>query len=161
MFRMFMLLTLAVGAIACRHALLTNHAQSSPVPSETMSTASITRVSLIAREEKNPPPGEKPGRDRPLGFADVFVRLENPTNTEINLEIQRIEIKDASFDYTYMTSEAPKEILLHPLEISENSFHLTNKEGYSRPAKVKAIVTYQINEQVKVIESEPATIDRH
>lgn len=121
---------------------------------------SISEVTLQAREEKKLPLGATPNPNRNIGFASVFIRLENPHEADVNLTIKNIEIRNTSDKKVQMAQSSPQEILLKPLENSEEVFRLTNKTGYSKNNKVKAVITYQIGEQEEIIESKPTEIER-
>jgi hypothetical protein len=124
-------------------------------------TPSIKSVKLQAREDQHGfRTGQPSKRDRDIGFADVFLWLENPQEVNTRLVIQRIEIRDALTGKVHLASTRPQEILLGPLENSVNDFHLTNKSGYSGGGKVKAVVIYQIGDRVTLIESSPVEVDR-
>ncbi len=120
----------------------------------------ITQITLQAREESRPPVGVHSSTDRDIGFADVFVTLENPTTTDTRITIQRIEIQDSHNHQVYLTMPAAQEIHLRPAEVSIHDLHLTNKTGYPGQHPVKAIVTYQVQGSDRVIESSPVEINR-
>jgi hypothetical protein len=121
----------------------------------------IKSVKLVARErKKNFFSGQSPQPNRDIGFASVFLRIENPNEENANLVIQSIEVRNASDGKVQMTSQAPEEIHLKPLENYENVFSLTNKTGYSGHNRVKAVITYEIQGRVQVIESSPVEVDR-
>jgi hypothetical protein len=121
----------------------------------------VKSVRLMAREETSPPPGLPDTPDRPIGFAAVFLQLENPQQTDVTVEIQRIEICNAQTGKVQLAQTTPQTIRLRPLENSTNDFHLTNRSGYLDAGPVKAIVTYQIAGQTQVIESSAIAIERH
>jgi hypothetical protein len=121
----------------------------------------VKNVTLLAREEKSPPPGKAPTSNRAIGLASVFLRLENTQEKDINLIIKSIQIQNVGDGRVQMASQSPQEVRLRPLENSENVFHLTNKTGYSGQGQVKAIITYQLGDQVAVIESSPVEVERH
>lgn len=119
----------------------------------------IKKVTLLAREEKNPPIGQPPTPDRDIGFASVFVRLENNKQTVSKITITGISIVNANNqieDFEFFQ----KEITLRPLENSEHVFELRNKIGYFASDRVKAVVTYQIDNQVSFIDSEVVKVSR-
>jgi hypothetical protein len=120
----------------------------------------IKTVTLQAREEKRLPTGQAPTANRDIGFASVFLRLENPKEKDINLIIKSIQIQNVSDGSLQMASQSPQEIRLRPLENSENAFHLTNKTGYSGQGQVKAVITYQLGNQEAVIESSAVEVNR-
>lgn len=129
--------------------------------SMTSKNVQIKSVTLLAREEKRLPTGQASASNRDIGFASVFLKIENHQSENANLMIQSIEIRNASDSRTQKFSHFPEEIRLHPLENSENAFHLTNKTGYAGQDKVKAVITYEIGKQVYIIESEPVDVERH
>jgi hypothetical protein len=118
-------------------------------------------TSLIAREEKTPPIGMPTQKNRDIGFASVFLSLENHVEKNKIVMIQKIEIRNLVNGKSQSFNFKPKRIELKPLENSQVAFHLTNKTGYSGQDKVKALITYQIGEEVKKIESQPVEIDKH
>jgi hypothetical protein len=134
-------------------------------PVSTMSMTSqdlqIKSVTLSAREEKRQPIGQALTPNRDIGFASVFLRLENPKQKDVNLIIKSIQIQNISDGSLQMISQSPQEIRLRPLENSENAFHLKNKTGYSGLGQVKAVITYQVGDQVAIIESNPVEVNRH
>jgi len=122
----------------------------------------VAKISqLLATEEIRPPLGVKPDPTRDIGFASVFLSLENHQETNQTITIQNIEIRNVSDNQLQDFSFESKEIELKPLENSVIDIHLTNKTGYLGQDQVKAIVTYQIGDQVYTIESEFVEVDRH
>ncbi|WP_407897705.1 hypothetical protein [Scytonema sp. NUACC26] len=121
----------------------------------------ITRVTLLAREEKTLPIGQPPTPNRDIGFASVFLRLENPLEANYQVTIQNIKIINVSNGRSQHFSYSPQKITMRPLENSEQAFHLTNKTGYVGTDKVKAVVTYQIGERVNAMTSAPVEVERN
>ena len=121
----------------------------------------IKNITLVPREERIPPKGVSPHPNRDIGFADVFVHLENSQETIIKIKIQKIEIRNASDSKLQDFSFVPQTVELKPLENSELVFHLSNKTGYVGQDKVKAVLAYQVKNQVRVIESEPVTVNNN
>jgi hypothetical protein len=119
----------------------------------------IQNVTLVPKVERIPPLGVPQNRDRDIGFASVFVRLENPQEANATVMIKSIEIRSATNGQLQDFNQPPQTIELKPLENSEIVFHLTNKTGYIGLDKVKAIVTYQIGDRVVSIESEAVALD--
>ncbi len=156
---------LAISATACTHAVLSSALQSSLDEKKIMtSTANLTLsiVNLQAREEKRLPIGASPNPNRDIGFASVFLRLENAKENGVSVTIQRIEIRNAANGSVQMSSTSPQEVGLRPLENSELAFHLTNKTGYSNDNNsVKAVIIYQVGDQEGVIESNTVEIQRY
>jgi hypothetical protein len=158
------LLLLTVITTACSDLSLqaSNHLLQSPSPKNSMITTSPIIVSvfeLIAREERIPPLGVPENPNRDTGFASVFVRLENPQEKTIKVMIEKIEIRNEYDGKLQFFTFSPQTIELKPLENSEIAFQLSNKIGYGGQEKVKAIVTYRIGNQVKVIDSEAVSVD--
>ncbi|MBD1927213.1 hypothetical protein H6F74_13290 [Trichocoleus sp. FACHB-90] len=122
---------------------------------------SIKSLTLLVREEKRPPVGVSPAANRDIGFASVFIRLENTKEEDAYLIIKSIQIQNVADGSIEMASKSPQPIHLSPLENSENAFHLANKTGYSGQDKVKAVILYELGDQVQVIESIPVEIKRH
>ncbi|KYC38654.1 hypothetical protein WA1_36375 [Scytonema hofmannii PCC 7110] len=120
----------------------------------------ITQVTLLAREEKTPPVGHPPTLNRDIGFASVFLRLENLQEANSQITIQNIKIVNVSHGRSQNFSYSPQKITLRPLENSEQAFHLKNKTGYVGTGKVKAVVTYQIGERVNAMTSAPVEVER-
>jgi single-stranded DNA-specific DHH superfamily exonuclease len=121
----------------------------------------IKSITLLARQETRPPLGVLSASNRDMGFASVFLRIENSSEQNTKLIIQKIEILNTSDRKVQKFSQQEQEIHLHPLENSENAFHLTNKTGYVGQDKVKAAITYKVGSQVYVIESDPVNVKRH
>jgi hypothetical protein len=119
----------------------------------------IKSITLIAREEKLPPLGVPQQPNRDVGFASVFVRLQNPQAKEVIFLIKKIEIYSAYTSKIIMANEQPQEIRLHPLENSENAFYIKNKTGYEGQNKVKAVITYEVDSQTHTIESESVEVE--
>jgi hypothetical protein len=117
-------------------------------------------VKLISREEKNSPIGKtsKPGRD--IGFASIFLSLENQSITDANFFIQSLEIRSISDNSLEKFQFSCQTVKLKPLENSTVAFYLTNKIGYSSSGKVKAVIKYQVGSQIQFIESIPVDIDK-
>ena len=165
MVRLLVLLMVIAASTSCSHTLFAqaNNVGQTPVGETNMSSATdlfIRRVTLIAREEKRPPLGVPPQPNRDIGFASVFLKIENLTEANATLSIDKIEIRNASDSRLQAFSHSPQDIHLKPLEHSELVFHLTNKTGYSGQDNVKAVVTYQTTGQVSVVESEPVEVKR-
>jgi hypothetical protein len=165
MVRLLVLLMVIATSTSCRHALFAqaNNVEQTPVGETNMSSATdlfIRRVTLRAREEKRPPLGVPPQLNRDIGFASVFLKIENLTEANATLRVDKIEIRNASNSHLQAFSYSPQDIHLKPLEHSEIVFHLTNKTGYSGQDNVKAVVTYQTAGQVSVVESEPVEVKR-
>lgn len=157
------LLTLAISMASC--GLIAFSSQSHRVHNDlaamnTTNGIAIANVTLMAREERHLPPGQPPTLDRNVGFADVFMQIQNTTDENATLIIQSIEIRNAFGGRVQLISQSPQTIHLHPLENSALDFHLTNQTGYGRGDRVKAIIRYQIQDQTQVIESDPVTIER-
>jgi len=121
----------------------------------------MIKVSLLAREEKLPSIGVRPNPNRDIGFATVFLSLENHQEKNQTITIQNIEIQSKSGTQLQPFVFESRQVELKPLENSVIDIHLTNKTGYLGQERVKAIVTYQIDNQVGKIESEAVDIDRH
>ncbi|MCA2720088.1 MAG: hypothetical protein ACK5QJ_14660 [Microcystis sp.] len=157
---------LVIGITACSPApvaqvsnLLKYPVVESAMPDKMM--IAIKNVELLAKEERYPPDGIPPQANRDIGFADVFVHLENSQETIIKLKIQKIEIRNASDSKLQDFSFVPQTVELKPLENSELVFHLSNKTGYVGQDKVKAVLAYQVKNQVRVIESEAVTVNNN
>jgi|GEM_PF-2889312 hypothetical protein len=119
----------------------------------------VKTVSLIAREEKNPPIGTTVKSNVNIGFASVFLSLENQNLADANFVIKSIEIRDISNNSLQDFKSSCQTVKLKPLENSTVAFHLTNKTGY-KMGKVKAIIKYQLGQQIKVIESGAVGVDK-
>lgn len=170
-----LLLLLALGTIAaCSNSPFryVNHLPKDPVVETIMQSSTdvdIRSITLLAREERMPPKGIRPQPDRDIGFASVFLRIENRRAEEdATLIIRNIEIRNVADNTIQVFSRPPQEIhpipeeiRLTPLANAEISFHFTNKTGYVGEDKVKAVVTYQIGDRIAVMESEPVEVNRH
>ncbi len=159
------LMIFAISAISCSLPPRNTQSQEILAGSETTmltpTNTIIQRVNLLAREENLPPPGVIPDPDRDIGFATVFIYLENKYQKDIKVKVNRVEILNVSDETLQDFSSPPKDIHLKPLENSEISFDLSNKTGYVGQDRVKAVVTYQIGDRINIIESEPVEVDRY
>jgi hypothetical protein len=176
MMKRLVLLTLAASLLAGSRSLLAN---SSPISlsdkeapmmlpgGKAMTTKTVENnvliksISLLVREERSVPLGSQPSRDRDIGFASVFVQFENTRQEPIVISIDKIEVQNTLNGKIQLSDRTPKQIHLRPLEISANHFQLTNKTGFSNFGKVKAIVTYKINQQTYTVESTPIKVERY
>ncbi|WP_017653410.1 hypothetical protein [Fortiea contorta] len=113
-----------------------------PIPES--ANIKVVKVTLLAREEKTPPMGEPLNPHRDIGFASVFIRLTNLQASDAKITIKNIKIVNSFSGKLQEFNFSPQKIILHPLENSEQVFHLKNKTGYSTTAPMQAIVTYQI-----------------
>ncbi|MBE9219398.1 hypothetical protein [Dolichospermum flos-aquae] len=160
--RFVILLGLVETITAC--GVLSTYAnyQSDSLPAPTMNSnkSLVKKVILIAREENLPPLGVPIDPQRNIGFASVFLRLENPQLTPVTVRVTKVEIRNLSNEELQTFQQSPQEIQLKPLENSEVVLQLTNKSGYIGSDKVKAIVTYKIAEETNIIESEPVEVSR-
>lgn len=134
---------------------------SSHLQSQAVNKKVMIKVSLLSQENKLPPLGIPPQKNRDIGFATVFVNLENHDLKNKTVIIKNIEVRNLSDHKLQSFSFQPKQIELKPLENSVIDIHLTNKTGYSGKDRVKAIITYQIGEEVNKIESQAVEVDRH
>ena len=160
--RFVILLGLVETITAC--GVLSTYAnyQSDSLPAPTMNSnkSLVKKVILIAREENLPPLGVPIDPQRNIGFASVFLRLENPQVTPVTVTVTKVEIRNLSNEELQSFQQSPQEIQLKPLENSEVVLQLTNKSGYIGRDQVKAIVTYKIAEETNIIESEPVEVSR-
>ena len=148
--------------IACSsHFIATS---SSAMPStQTMFTANgitLKPITLQAREEKNPPVGQPLSTDRNIGFADIFLQLENHREVPAVVLIEKIQIQAVTTGRVYMALTAPQTIHLRPLEYSAQDFHLTNKTGFAGQGAIQAIVTLNIADQSITLTSPALSVDR-
>jgi hypothetical protein len=164
MVRIVVLLALAINT-GCSSLPLTQRQdlQVSPMNETAMSSTaniSIKSITLQAREEKTPPDGVPNQQNRDIGFASVFLRLENAKEEDVSLTVQRIEIRNTADGNVQLSDSSPQQIRLRPLENSEVVFHLTNKTGYSKHNQVKAVISYTIGDRLQVIESTSVEVER-
>lgn len=128
-----------------------------PRPSLPVSHGMLTiTTSLSAREDKVPPLGLPLDPDREIGFATVFVHLENQLDTQQVITFQAIEILAEPEQQIQPFDFEPKKIALKPLEHAVIDLHLRNRNGYSAHGLVKAIVHYQIGQQPSAMVASPA-----
>ncbi|WP_236630661.1 hypothetical protein [Aphanizomenon flos-aquae] len=147
---------------SCNYLLTDFYSQpSSHLQSKAVNKKVMIKVSLLSQENKLPPLGIPPQRNRDIGFATVFVSLENHQMKNQTVIIENIEVRNISDHKLQSFSFQPKQIELKPLENSVIDIHLTNKTGYSGKDQVKAIITYQVGEEVNKIESQAVEVDRH
>ncbi|WP_339376459.1 hypothetical protein [Calothrix sp. NIES-2098] len=119
----------------------------------------IKKVTLIARQENLPTLGIPDAPQRNIGFASVFIYLENPQLNTVIVKIRKVEICNLLDGKLQNFQSQYKEIELKPLENSEIAIKLANKSGYAVHDRVKAVVTYDINNQSNTIESEAVTVN--
>lgn len=98
-------------------------------------------VLLEAYEDQTAPPGTQPGRDRAVAHAVIRLRLENLTQTPVNLAIDNVAIA-LEGRQTDMT-QAVGNLELGGLQIVERGFHLTQPQGFGDVSHVQAVVTYR------------------
>jgi hypothetical protein len=172
MIKILVLLALATST-GCSSVPFTpaNNLQVSPSIETAMPSTTnpvVRSVTLLAREERRHPVGVPSQPNRDIGFASVFLRIENTKEENTILTIKNVEIRNASDGTVQAFSRPPQEIhsipeeiRLTPLANAEIGFHFTNKTGYLGQDKVRAVVTYQIGEQVSVVMSDPVEVNRH
>jgi hypothetical protein len=156
------LLILAESTTACEvtSTYANNQRSSEPKPIMTNNTSLVKKVTLIAREQNRPPLGVPVDPQRNIGFASVFVRLENPQANPITVTITNVEIRNLADGKLQNFKQPPQKINLKPLENSEVVFQLANKTGYIGKDKVKVVVIYKIGKKTSIIESESVEISR-
>lgn len=159
MFKYGTIATLVTSLIACSTGM--HVTQTAANMTQTISGVVVRSVSLDAREEQQLPPGQPPTANRDIGFAAVFVQLENTQNADISLNVQKIEIRDAGSGSVQLATTSPQVIRLRPLENAVNDFHLTNRRGYRQGDRVKAVITLQANGETRVIESDTVVVERY
>jgi hypothetical protein len=160
----FFLLLLAIASSTASIDLKIYHPPSILHLQEVAMPASLITVKdihLDVREERKAPIGRPSQSNRDIGFATVFLTIENLKQESARLVVQKIQIRDAENMAVPMDARTPQEIILKPLEQSINDFHLTNKIGYSTHYPVKAVVTYQFDQQTHTIESNLVEIERN
>jgi hypothetical protein len=154
----------ALYAISPRYSpfsLGTSSQMSLAQTSEVASKQVAIRVSLLSKEEKLPLLGTLPQTNPDVGFASIFLNLENHQEQNQIITIQNIEIRNKSDRYLQAFPFQLQKIELKPLENSVIAIHLTNKIGYVGQDQVLAIVSYQIGDRINIIESKAVEIDRH
>ncbi len=146
----------------CNYSCLANDSPTDFLSQESIASRSVRVkiLTILAREERRLPSGATPDPNRDIGFASVFLRIENTKEENATVIVKNIEIRNRSDGGLQMASQFPQTIYLKPLENSENVFHLTNKTGYLGKDRVKALVTYQIGERVYILESDPVEVER-
>jgi hypothetical protein len=158
--RFVILLGLVETITACAVLSTSANDKSDSLPALTMNSnkSLVKKVTLIAREENLPPLGVPIDPQRNIGFASVFLRLENPQLTPVTVTVNKVEIRSLSSVKLQNFQYSLQEIQLKPLENSEVVLQLTNKSGYISRDQVKAIVTYQVGDETSIIESEPVEV---
>lgn len=129
---------------------------------------SIHAITLIAEEETLAPLGSSATTHRPIGFASVFLSIENPVEAEYHLIIKSLRVVDTLTGEVLLHQATPQSITLMPLENPTLDVHLTNQTGYGEAHHVKAIARYQVLDVVSdtastitsVIESEIVTVKK-
>lgn len=156
-----LLLSTLTGLGVCSDALPQPAPSSYPRLSEQGAVVShhewMLRVTLLAREERNPPDGLPPRVDRPIGLASVFLYFENPGLEDVTIVLETIEIQTVDgqpqpFEFS------STDIHLRPLEHSELLFHLSNTVGYVGHGPVQAIATYRVGDRQYHLTSDPVEI---
>lgn len=149
---------LALVAIACTAPT----SQSSPPPTTMQSNAIqstavqpalIQTATLIAQQEQLPPLGTQPEANRPIGFASIFLTLENPSDRPQTLELLKVEVIAVENDSIQLSTDQAQTHRLMPLENAVLDIQLNNQSGYQTRGAVKAIATYRIGNQTHRIES--------
>ncbi|MEH2327188.1 MAG: hypothetical protein V7K32_27225 [Nostoc sp.] len=113
----------------------------------------IKKVTLIARQENLPPLGIVHNPQRNIGFASVFIVLQNSQTHTVIVKISKVEVRNVLDGKLQNFQSQYKEIELKPLENSEILVELTNKSGYTGRDRIKAVVTYNIDNESNTIES--------
>lgn len=163
MLRPFLLPLLLTGTTAWTYLSVGHPSKNLPTNEVLMSSNSVVvkAVRLIAREQRKPLIGQLSTSNRDIGFATVFLTIENLTQEDANLVIERIQIEDARSANVQMENQNQMEVRLKPLENSVNDFHLINRVGYSTQNCVKAIVTYRIGQEIHVVSSDPVEVEHN
>ena len=120
----------------------------------------IRAVTLQARDERILPPGTAAEGDRDIGFATVFMDIENHQESTIELTLEAIDIRNTANGEIQLATDMPQQVILRPLEYAKHAFQLTNTSGYSHHHEVKAVIHYRVNEQSGILESAPVEVDR-
>jgi len=149
------LVGLAGVAIACTSLQSNSSPAFTTMPSSTQQSAAavapLQAITLIARQEALPPLGAET-LERPIGFASVFLNLENSGDRPQILDHLQVKIIAVDNGETQLSSE-PQTVELLPLENAVLDIQLNNREGYATEGEVKAIATYRINGEVHRLES--------
>ncbi|MGF1495267.1 MAG: hypothetical protein ACFB8W_00365 [Elainellaceae cyanobacterium] len=133
----------------------------SPVIHPPANSPHISQVSLIAREEPLPPLGVETPTDYPVGYADIFLTIENPRNQEAQIVLQQVTLlsdRGQVLPFTEENHNLPRAIPLGPMENAIIDLHRSSLTGYSQTATVRAIVTYEVDGVTYRIESSGAAI---
>ncbi len=132
---------------------------SSPTPMTPSTDLHLYPITLKVREEQRLPAGAPPQRDRDIGFATVFLQLENRQDSNQTITIDQIQIQDMTTGQIYMTTPQAQTINLRPLEHSAQDFHLTNRIGFAGPGPVRAVISYSLAGRQESLISGPIGID--
>jgi len=162
MLRLLILLILVTSMVACNHKMFAQSSMRSTGDSSmtiTTTGINIRKVDLIAREERSLPPGTRPSRDRAIGFASVFIELENTTSHWVPVTIERIQVRNLFG--VQLATETPQTLNLQPLEIHAHHEQLTNKTGFVGFGPVRATVTLKVNGETQVVESNAIAVQRY
>ncbi len=139
---------------ASSHASLTAPAMNRPAASTQLLDVTLFKsLTLIAQQEAQLPDGAIDSPDRPIGFASIFLTLENPSDRIQTLELLKVEVIAMDNGSIQLSSDETQIIKLMPLENAVLDVQLNNLEGYGTEGEVKAIATYRIHETVHSIES--------
>jgi len=121
----------------------------------------ISISQLICREEIQLPLGLPSQADRDIGFASVFLNLENSQEQMRLVVIKNVEIRSTLNDQLQSFNFEQRVIHLNPLEHAVIDIHLSNKIGYVAQGEVSAVVTYEIDGRAHVMRSEAVEVERN
>ena len=120
----------------------------------------VSNVTALAREEFELPPGSIPEKKRPIGFASIFITIENDLDIDTTIRINNVQIINADTKVLIMQQSHSQDIALEPLEYAETVLKLTNQTGYPGIEQVQAVVNLIVQGQQQILTSPPVTIDR-
>lgn len=115
----------------------------------------ITINFLDAFEYSSRPLGA--GQNYAKGHAVVRLRIENLSQSRLDINLQRIEIQRSDNRQVLLT-QPMRLIQLQGLQILDPGQHLTIQQGFAGAKRLTAILTYKFNSKSYVVHSLPTEI---
>jgi uncharacterized protein YcfL len=122
----------------------------------------LNNITVFAHEEASKPPAKlKTSSRHSVGFASVFLNVENLKQADTSLVIKQIQIQTVADGKVQMAIQPQEKISLSSFQNDEYVYHLSNQAGYPDQHRVKAVVVYHIGDQTETVESDPIEIQRY
>lgn len=113
---------------------------------------------LVCRNQLSPPSGVAYQPNRDIGLAFILIQFENRREITQIVTIQDVTIQNSSDGRSQSFRFEPRIIELRPLEHASVDIHLSNQAGYGSQDRMIAIVTYEIDGQTYIIQSEAVDV---